>query len=70
MDDILIKDYIKIQYNNIPNKIKSNLYYINDSDNIKLQTFVKDNDFNNLNLLNYAYLDSDKIKFKLPNTSN
>ncbi len=58
LKDQLIKEYIQVQYKNIPVQAKSRIYTIADSNNVKIQTFIKDNDFNNVNILNYAALDS------------
>lgn len=71
LEDQLIKEYIQVQYKDIPRQTKVKVYTIADSTNVKLQTFIKDNDFNNLDILNYTTLDANNnIIFQLPETSN
>lgn len=71
LENQLIKEYVQLQYKNIPIQTKAKVYTIANSNNVKAQTFIKENDFNNLNILNYAALDkNNNVIFSLPDTSN
>lgn len=70
LDDYVIWEYVKKQYENIPKQTKSKMYAIESSSNAKINTFLVWNDFNNLNILNLAYIKDGFVMFNMPKTSN